>query len=248
MFDSMNTRRFVGVPQARLLPAVLLVLCTSSLPSPARALTITDFASGSSAPTQVSFPPAPGSVANGDFTIEPNPGCTGPATNCGFTGDGINDQTTWAFDFRSDPDFASFLGSGALTSASLTLTLTVREAQINTDVLRIRGLDNITAQIQDLMVGETATITFDLLDFYTSNQILENLDSTLVADVLPKSSGELLMLYQDDAIVSSATLSLSTDTVPEAPVAALVLSGLLLLTLQRRYATSRSLDGAALHR
>jgi hypothetical protein len=176
---------------------------------------------------------------NGDFLIEPNPGCTGPATNCGSTGDGINDQTTWTFDFTSDPDFASFLASGSLTSASLSLTLTVREAQINTDVLRIRGLDNITAQIQQLVVGQTATITFDLLDFYTSNAILENLDATLVGGTVPKSAGELLMLYQDDAVVSNAELSLSTD-VPEPALGVLMLGGLLALAARRSFRTTRS--------
>jgi hypothetical protein len=204
-----------------------ILLAGISLPKFALALTITDSASGSSEPAQVAFPPAPGSVVNGDFLLEPNPGCTGPQTNCGFTGDGINDQTTWIFDFTQDPDYGAFLASGTLTSASLSLTLTVREMQISTDVVRIRGLDNITAQIQQLVVGQTASITFDLLDFYTSNAILGNLDSTLVGGTVPKNAGELLMLYQDDAVVSSASLSLSTD-VPEPAVAVLMLAAMVL--------------------
>lgn len=231
--DRLGSRRFRSGIIAVSIQLVLLVL--SGIPTPAIALTITDSVSGSAAPTQVPFPPAPGQVVNGDFLIEPNPGCTGPATNCGMTGDGINDQTTWTFDFRSDPDYSDFMSQGTLTSASLSLTLTVREAQINTDVLRIRGLSNITAQIQQLTIGQTATITFDLLDFYTSNEIFDNLDSTLIAGSLPKNAGELLMLYQDDAVVSNAALSLSNNAVPIPAAVWLFGSGLLgLVGIARR--------------
>ena len=59
------------------------------------------------------------SVVNGDFLIVRNrvPGST--------TGDGINEETSWTFDFNDDENYRRFESStGPLTSARLTLTLT----------------------------------------------------------------------------------------------------------------------------
>ncbi len=202
----------------------------------AQAVTVAASASGSVSPQAISFP---GTVLNGNFLIEPNPGCTGPATNCGLTGDGVNDQTTWTFDFRTDPQFNAFLLAGPLSAATLDITLTVKEAQITTDVLRIRGLVDITAQIQDLSVGQTATVRFDLLAVYGSDAILSNLSATLIGGTLPKSSGELLMLYQDDAIVSAASLSLTAVPAPTALFGLLTGIGMLTGFLRRGVASGR---------
>jgi Polyglycine hydrolase-like, structural repeat len=152
--------------------------------------TIVASAEGSQSPVQASHPET---VPNGDFTIE---GTTG------VVGDGIDERTTWTFDFSSDADLALFDPARGLSSAMLTLTLTPRNLDVETDFVAIEGLPTISSsEIQGLSVGTAATVTLDLLDFpgYGQSEIL----SVFTDDnVIP-------MIYADDAIVSGASLALT---------------------------------------
>ena len=157
-------------------------------------------ASGSISPQTANFP---ATVTNGDFLISPNPNCN-PQT-CPLTGDGLDDITTWTFDFTKDPGFPSFSTSKPLVSTLLTLTLTPKHSLIATDTVRIEQLvDIVTPVIQSLPVDQTSTIQLELLDFYSSSDIL---------GVLSANAGLMPMSYQDDAIIASARLDLS-NTVP----------------------------------
>ena len=135
-----------------------------------------------------------GEVTNGDFTIAGNPN----------VGDGFDEDTFWAFDFNSSFDN---LPNASVLTAELTLHLTPRrEPGIATDVVRMEGLDDVvTPAIQGLSIlplGELVVVQIDLLEHYSSDEILQALvDGEL---------GKIPMTYTDDAIVSFAQLDLST--------------------------------------
>ena len=135
------------------------------------------------------------SVANGDFFI------TGP-TRGSATGDGGDESTLWAMNFRKDRKVYNAFRKHhptTLNSATLKLKLTPKTAGIHTDALKIFGLDWI--DMDPIPVGVTTTITIDLLNHYTDMEILDALrrDRTI---------GVFYMIYQDDAIVSSAEIVL----------------------------------------
>jgi len=138
-----------------------------------------------------------------------------------LVGNGIDEYTTWVFDFTSDTDYGAFSATDTLTSAWLTLTLTPKTGLITTDSMRINGLPVITDIIQSLAVGVTTTIEFELLTYYTSDQIMGEFASSVL--------GEIGMFYQDDAILSFASLDLTTAPVPEP--ATMLLFGLGILGL-----------------
>ena len=158
---------------------------------------ITATATGSLTLPTATFPEA---VTNGDFLIRGN----SIATTVGNIAD---EFTTWNFDFTPDPDFSTFSTVGGLKSALLTMTLTTC-CSIQTDRVRIQGLPIIvTDDIQGLPRNVTETIKIDLLDFYSSDNILNTLNSGNI--------GEIPMLYSDDAIVSFAELELTSTSTPE---------------------------------
>ena len=118
-----------------------------------------------------------------------------------------NERTTWIFDFTADPNVSLFPTSVPLSDALLTLTLTPKTALIVTDGVRIEGLPTIiTPIIQTLPVNITNTIQLELLDFYSSSEILD----VFVADLY----AQIPMLYYDDAIVSFAQLDLTPVPLP----------------------------------
>ena len=179
-------------------------------------LTIAATAAGGTTP-----PPTVGeSVINGDFTINYNrfKDLSDPANpidrNSFTTADGIDEETHWTFYFNEDPNFSRFSPSEPLTSALLTLTLTPKDPTdgITTDAFWIETLEVITGadapEIQDLLTDVTATIQIELLDrlpTYSSAAILQILFSSMV--------GRISMRYEDDAIISAATLELTQDSV-----------------------------------
>jgi len=129
----------------------------------------------------------PATVISGDFTYLGNdldlPG-----------GDGTNDRVSWDFDFAGTPLSAS----DPLQSALLLLTVMPTNEGIETDSVEIRGLTPIVSpDIQTLPVGVTSTISLQLLDHYSSADIL----GALVDSKLP-------MLWQDDVIITFARLDL----------------------------------------
>ena len=167
-------------------------------------LTISATASGSLTPPTAIFP---ATVTNGDFTI------TGNAI-ASVVGDGNDETTTWTFDF---PDFPLFSTTLPLSSAPLTLTLTPKNALISSDRVRIDGLTDIaTIEIQGLPVGVTNTVRLELLNFYTSAEIIGALTGG--------TPGQIPMVYSDDAIVSFAQLEL-TSKVPAFQYAAKFVCG-----------------------
>jgi hypothetical protein len=179
--------------RAALAAGALLVLPGLAAPAGAQVLTAT--AVGSDPP-----PTAPSNqpVQNGDFRIWANPAAP-------KTGDGVDEQQTWTFDFTSDPDYPL---AGPLLSAKLTLTLRPAQDGIITDLVGITDPTFtsfippgpvITPLIQGLPVNVKTTITIELLNFYSSADILT---------ALAANSGKLPMLYHDDAFLSFARLDL----------------------------------------
>ena len=163
---------------------------------------ITTTASGSLTP-----PTAPPSetVKNVDFLIGPNPAG-------GITGDGEDEETSWTFNFTSDPSFPFFSPSRPLTSALLTLTLTPKNGLVTTDGVLIEGLGIIggstpnAPEIQGLPVNITNTIQIQLLNrlpAYTSAAIM---------GVFNTAGGQIPMRYGDDATISAAKLELVQES------------------------------------
>lgn len=162
----------------------------------ASAQTITDTAVGSDTPPQ-----APGNqpVQNGDFLVNRN--IAAPTT-----GDGIDEHTTWLFDFTPDPDYPI---PGPLLSAKLTLTLRPGNDGIITDFVGIMTDSSFSAYlgsgpvntplIQNLPLGVKSTVVLELLNYYNSADILA---------ALAGNGGRLPMLYHDDVILSFAKLEL----------------------------------------
>ncbi len=158
-------------------------------------ITITATASGNPIPRIAPFPEQ---LRNGDFLISPHGGCT--AGSCPDTGDGIDEDTSWTFDFNGDPSFPFFSPLAPLSSALLTLTLAPKDGLIKTDFVRIETLSRIEdPAIRTLSVGVTRTIDLELLRFYSSEDILGILSG----------SGTIPMFYADDAIVFFAQLKLT---------------------------------------
>ena len=185
----------------------------------AASITIGAMVRGSLTPMQLPVSDRPVTIVNGDFTILDAPGFTDIA------GDGIDERTTWSFDFSDRPHLNLFSTSAQLSSALLTLTISPRDPFISTDTT---GIDvNALVQTQPVPitlepvnvpnlpnlpeVGQTGTITFDLLDFgFSQTALLEALNA----------SASIPWFYQDDAIISGARLDLTIETVPE-PLATL---------------------------
>ncbi len=153
---------------------------------------------GSPTPDQLQDASLEDTITNGDFVI-------GRAEGENTTlGDGIDEQTTWTFDFSEDPDFAVFPTADSLASARLTLTLTPTSPLITFGTVKIEGLSGIKpARFQNLPINTPSTIQLELLDFYTSERILEILNQG--------SPGQIPMFYSGGATVSLARLDLTSE-------------------------------------
>jgi hypothetical protein len=138
-------------------------------------------------------------ITNGDFVIRQS--AEGDNTTLA---DSIDEQTTWTFDFSEDPDFAVFSTADSLASARLTLTLTPTSPLTTFDTIKIEGLSGVSpAQFQNLPIDTATTVQLELLDFYTSERILEILNQG--------SQGQIPMFYSGGAIVSLARLDLTSE-------------------------------------
>lgn len=148
-------------------------------------------------------------VKNNDFTIERT------RTN-NTLGDGIDEATSWTFDFTTDPDFKRFqdtLKKEKLKSGVLTLSLIPKASLISTDTLKVGNLPSIGAKgkspfgfppIQALPRDIVSIVEIELLSFYTPDQI---------QNILTKSpKGKVPVRFSDDAIVVFAHLRLAVDT------------------------------------
>ena len=153
---------------------------------------------GSPTPDQLQDVSLEDIITNGDFVIRR---AEGENTTLG---DGIDEQTTWTFDFSEDPDFAVFPTADSLASARLTLTLTPTSPLITFGTVKIEGLSGVSpAQFRNLPINTTSTIQLELLDFYTSERILEILNQ--------ESQGQIPMFYSGGATVSLARLDLTAE-------------------------------------
>ncbi len=197
---------------------VLLALCAAA----ASAATISDVATGAVPSTTVA---APGTVTSGDFTY-----FKGRYGGNDTVGEGVDDEIHWVFDFSGQPGLGAITNGAALTAATLRLKLTPTDFWIITDTVWIDGLPEISSPlIQSLTVGAAADITVNLLDYYTSAQIQK---------ALKAGNGKLNMLFQDDATLTYAALTLTNPTaVPEPAtlgVAAAALAATALVLRKRR--------------
>lgn len=146
---------------------------------------------GNSAPPSVTRPEQ---LINGDFTI------TSFSDLAPIVGDGVDERTTWTLDFTQDSEIPSFHQTGEITSAFLTLELTPQLGNF-TDIVGIVGLQPVESlEIRNLPLLETSTVVIDLLEVYSSDEILGALEA---------SAGSIQMFYTDDAIVSLASLDLT---------------------------------------
>jgi PEP-CTERM motif len=169
-------------------------------------------------------------LQNGDFYIANNPGAP-------LIGDGVDEWTYWSFDFTNDPGYANFITGGTLTSAVLTMDL-------NTAYF-IGGVAPITDRIAigtqtDGLPGQWNVPSFMTRtpgDFYQTGTIAVDLVSQAgfngsdLFGWLKDNNGQFAVNYGDDALVVSASLTLSQDSpnvasVPEPETYAMMLMGL----------------------
>ncbi|MEM7712214.1 MAG: PEP-CTERM sorting domain-containing protein [Cyanobacteria bacterium P01_A01_bin.68] len=184
----------------------------------ASAFTITSTVNGSSNPNTVFG----SSLQNGDFNLTANPG--NPVNT--RLGDGVDEFTRWVFDFNSDSNTTAFnnavAGGNEITSALLTMTINANG--VSTDsFFGGGGSVGMPTLVNNGIVnsfGNQQTFTIDLMDYgYTTSGIFGELSGSRAANGNVPAAGlnEILFTYQDDVLVSSATLQLTADVqaVPE---------------------------------
>jgi hypothetical protein len=220
--------------------AASALAATTLVALPAQAVVIT--ASASSASAQPATVPSTQPLQNGSFFIAANP-AAGPGT---VTGDGVDETTSWSFDFTSHPDYAAFMATGGLVEARLRLTL-------NTQFF-ITGVGPITDLVRPaLPTGGGVFPAWTLPSFingvagtYSSGTITQSLvvgvgmSGADLFNWLSTNNGLFPMVYADDAIVTAADLTLVSLPVPEPAPAGLLAAGLAVLAvLARRRAPAR---------
>lgn len=217
----MKTRRWIHTCAATAALAAALWLAL-----PAHAASIS--ATATAASTQPGTVPVGQDLQNGDFLIHANNQASLPHV----TGDGVDEATTWAFDFTSHPQYAAFMAGGGLVDAWLTLTLNT--AFFVNGVAPITDIVFPSDGVNSVFPGWTiAPFINGVFGTYSSGSITANLVDDVgmsTADLfnwLSSNNGLFPMLYADDAIVTSASLTLVSSAVPEPHTVALVLAGLL---------------------
>lgn len=189
-------RKFCVDAEVSLWPLVKIALIAalgSAIARVAFAAEVTIFATAHGSPTPA-LGPNDQYLTNGDFLIWPN--LLAPVT-----GDGIDEVTSWTFDFTNDPSFASFPQDGILTGALLTLTLTTPFSPgPPTDYVQIGSAGLPLVPMPLFLNASTGTIEFELLDYMCASAVLEQVNYF---------SFKLPMYYAEDAVVSHAQLALT---------------------------------------
>jgi hypothetical protein len=207
---------------------------TAALALPAHAVVIT--ASATAASTQPATVPVTNALQNGAFLIAANP-AAGPGS---ATGDGVDETTSWSFDFTTHPDYAAFMATGGLVEARLRLTLNTQFFSGGvgpiTDVVRpalpIGGGVFPAWTLPSFINGVAGTFSSGT----TSESLVANVGMS-GADLfnwLSTNNGQFPMVYADDAIVTAADLTLVSLPVPEPGAASLLAAGLAVLAALNR--------------
>lgn len=167
-------------------------------------------------------------LQNGDFLIRAN-----PAAGAGHvTGDGVDEATSWAFDFTTDPQYAAFMATGGLVEARLTLTLNTKffingVGPVTDAAFPSDGSAGLFPQwvLPSFINGTFGTFSRGTISTSLVSQV--GMDAGQLFGWLQGYNGLFPMWYADDAIVAEARLLLVSAPVPEPGSAALLLAGLL---------------------
>ncbi len=180
----------------------------------------------------------------GDFTVslgtDAYSGASSAATHSSYVGDGENDETWWAFDFRNDSNYSIFNSSAnAITSAILSMVLSPTAQFSGGDGFYIPGLNgsysvNNSDKIGD--VGDYIEVQLELIGTggHSAEQILNKYlgSGTFGPNGIINDLGILPSVYFDDALVVSAEISLTKgESAPVPEPTTIILFGIGLLGL-----------------
>ncbi|MBV6625559.1 MAG: PEP-CTERM sorting domain-containing protein [Rivularia sp. (in: Bacteria)] len=187
-------------------------------PSKASALvSISSTVTGSANPNRVFDT----TLQNGDFTSTANPGNPARTT----LGDGLDENTWWVFDYSNDSNLGAFrnavTGGNEITSALLTVTMQRNGGFNDTFYGARKGIAMSTLESNGVINSSSnlQTFTIDLFDYgFTSAGIFGELDASTASNrnvaIAPDAAqNQILFAYQDDALISSASLVLTTDAI-----------------------------------
>jgi hypothetical protein len=183
-------------------------------------------------------------IEDGDFTTRQNIPGLGPWA----FGDGGDEFTTWRFDFTQDSSFLSFDADTKLKSAVLTVERLPIVNSAQGDGIYIQGLPRVTVLPFDpnFKPGSFSTFTLDLLDFYSSEEIMSAFWADNFIDTpLPRpcngfvcaqgsNIGEIEMGYSDDSVLVSARLELTSTPEPSSVLALMGVGAIAALHRSRR--------------
>lgn len=185
-------------------------------------------------------------LEDGDFSVRQNV----PGSEPWAFGDGIDEFTTWLFDFTQDTNFPHFSPSKELKSALLTIE---RNPMVNSavdDDFFIQGLSLINVPSKTTFTpGNPEIFTVELLDFYNSEEILsafitEDLSDTPLSKLCNQFScasgseyGQIAMQYRDDSVLSYAKLELTSVPEPSVILALFGLGAFILLKPAQKFSS-----------
>lgn len=197
-----------------------------ALALPAHAVSMTATVNAASAlPATV---PVTQNLVNGDFLILANL-ITDPVGH--VTGDGVDEHTTWAFDFSAHPDLPQFLADGQIVQATMSITLHSgffidgfgppgAITYPNDGIGGVFPLWNLSGQMTGVSGQYSrATFTTDLL-------VDPGMSGADLMNWLTSHGNTVPMIFADDAIVVDSSLTLVSAPIPEPGTWALLGAGL----------------------